>query len=188
RRRERRGGGRSRPHASRLAGPAGGGPGPVGRERDESAGGVGTETGADRRFAPAGVGGAPRANTHVAPTDGDTARAVQGMVRRLRPVGRTDGAIGGLMADEQMADESGWRVADHNARTDAAAGLMTLWEEAADEIKRLRAALEGVRTSVGQALDRIDRAPVPRTTGVNPVAREYLDQALAITREVLGGE
>lgn len=56
------------------------------------------------------------------------------------------------------------------------------------EIERLRAALEGVRTSVGQALDRIDRAPVPRTTGVNPVAREYLDQALAITREVLGDE
>ena len=90
------------------------------------------------------------------------------------------------MADEQMADESGWRAADHNARivADQRDQIVKLGAE----IERLRAALEGVRTSVGQALDRIDRAPVPRTTGVNPVAREYLDQALAITREVLGDE
>src|SRR5690606_18919026 len=57
----------------------------------------------------------------------------------------TDGAIGGLMADEQMADESGWRAANHNARTGHIAGLMTLWEEAAAEIERLRAALREIR-------------------------------------------
>jgi len=54
------------------------------------------------------------------------------------------GAIGGLMADEQMADESGWRAADHNARI-VADGLTTLLEVYAEEIEQLRAALREIR-------------------------------------------
>src|SRR5690606_17391430 len=81
-------------------------------------------------------------------------------------------------ADDGPADEIE-RLRTDVERLDAA--LVQQMEDS----ERLRAALEGVRTSVEQALDRIDRAPVPRTTGVNPVAREYLDEVLAITRECL---
>jgi len=60
------------------------------------------------------------------------------------------------MADEQMADESGWRAADHNVRTDAAAGLMTLWEEAAAEIKRLRAENDRLRAAGAAGISAVD--------------------------------
>lgn len=91
------------------------------------------------------------------------------------------------MTDEQMADESGWRAADHNARTDAAAGLMTLWEAYADEIERLRAVVRTAQESLHQAMERI-RFMEATKRSINPVAKSYLEQAERVLAEVLGDE